>query len=108
MLNTWPTNESSKLKDQHGRGAAQAHVPREYLPRLVRGSHWQNLHLPARRESPSDDLHVSIPMQPLQVSRLDCDERATVVNAVDDEPCAARTEVPLTTQSSSTQPGDQL
>lgn len=38
-------------------------------------------------------------MQPLQVPVANCDERATVVYTVDNEPRAARVEVPLATRT---------
>ena len=73
---------------------AQTHVPYKYLVRLVRDSH--DLHLPASREGPSDNLRPSFQMQILQV--LEREEQLAVVDAADGESFAARAELPLTTE----------
>lgn len=72
---------------------SQAHAPYEYLVRLVHDSH--DLHLPASREGPSDNLRPSFQMQFLQV--LDREEFA-VFDVADGKSFAARTELPLTTE----------
>ena len=73
---------------------SHAHVPYEYLVRLFHDSH--DLHLPASREGPSDNLRPSFQMQFLQV--LDREEQLAVFDVADDESFAARAELPLTTE----------
>ena len=99
MLNTWPKDE-----DQTHSPQSQAHVPCEYIANIVRGSHRQDFHLLASWDGPSNNLCPSFPTQPESSQVPDGDERATVTDAVDDEPFAAWAELPLSARSGGTRP----
>ena len=77
--------------------SSRAHVPREYITRLVHRPGGapivHDLHLPARREGPSDNLCASFQMQSLQV--LEHEERTATMDAVDNEPFTTRAKLPL-------------
>lgn len=101
MLKAWSKGEGQT----YGPPQSQAHVPRKYIANLVCGSHREDFHLPARRDGLSDNLSPSFSTQSESSQVLDGNERATATDAVDDEPFAARAELPLTvptTRSGST------
>jgi hypothetical protein len=98
MLKAWSKGE----RQTYGAPQSQAHVPRKYIANLVCGSHRQDFHLPARRDGLNDNLCPPFSTQSESSQVLDGDERATATGAVDDEPFAARAELPLATRSCST------